>query len=80
MTQDIQTLPAPSVQEVIDAHGALRVLTQALLALLRQILTPPRSVPPGIAHLDDRLRRDIGLPPLERRPPRWAAMVIHPPC
>jgi hypothetical protein len=58
--------PAP-VHSRIDAlvaeHGAWTVLARALRAL---VVRPVRNQPSSVNALDDRLLRDIGLPP---RPP-----------
>ena len=50
-----------SIDATIAQHGALRVFSAALLALVH----PPRLGPPPTRaqDLDDHLRRDVGLPP-----------------
>jgi hypothetical protein len=56
-----------SVEAVIAEYGAWRVLLQAL----QSALFAPRPALADIKALDDRLRRDIGLPPLSQSPPDW---------
>lgn len=56
-----------SVAAVIAEHGAWRVLLQAL----RSALFAPRRPLADITALDDRLRRDIGLPALSPGPRDW---------
>jgi hypothetical protein len=48
----------PTIESVLAAHGAGKVLRAALLALLRGRSHPEKS----LAALPDHLRRDIGLP------------------
>ncbi|MGO4854881.1 hypothetical protein [Phaeovulum sp. W22_SRMD_FR3] len=48
----------PSIESVLAAHGAGKVLRAALLALLRGQGDPEKA----LVALPDHLRRDIGLP------------------
>ena len=67
---DIQTRrgaidPAKAIDAFIDRHGAWRVLRAALWAV---VAGRRRHTTSDLAVLDDRMRRDIGLPPAERDP------------
>ena len=53
--------PAPSIEQVLAAHGAGKVLVASFLALLRGRLRKAR--PPDTRHISAHLARDIGLPP-----------------
>ncbi len=55
-----------TIDDLIELHGPRRVLFAALGALLRPA---PRLHIAGIEGMDDRLRRDIGLPPRSGAPP-----------
>lgn len=57
-----------SIDALVTEHGAWRVLLRALRALV----LPPRARPAAsVDALNDRLRRDIGLPPLGPAPGDW---------
>lgn len=56
--------PVPSIDAVLAAHGAGKVLAAAVAAMLRGRFRKTR--PPDERCLSDHLRRDIGLPPVER--------------
>jgi hypothetical protein len=56
-----QTAPLPSIDAVLSAHGAGKVLRAAALAVLRGRFAKPR--PPDLRTLSDHMVRDIGLPP-----------------
>lgn len=58
--------PRLAITQVIDQHGAWRVLRAALLALAAK---GPGPHAPAERWLNDHLRRDIGLPPAPPRPP-----------
>jgi hypothetical protein len=53
--------PVPSIDAVLAAHGAGKVLAVAVAALLRGRFRKAR--PPDARALSNHLRRDIGLPP-----------------
>lgn len=55
--------PVPSIDAVLAAHGAGKVLAAAVAALLRGRFRKTR--PPDGWPLNGHLRRDIGLPPVE---------------
>lgn len=57
--------PARAIDAFIDRHGAWRVLRAALWAV---VVGRPRRGGSDIAGLDDRMRRDIGLPPATHDP------------
>ncbi|MBM3606227.1 MAG: hypothetical protein FJX25_16325 [Alphaproteobacteria bacterium] len=59
----------PAIHRLIDRHGA----TAVSWALVRALLMPRRRRPrpPDPYHLSPHMRRDIGLPPLERHVPRY---------
>lgn len=73
MTTMIQVLPAargvprPAIDSLIAQHGAWAVLRSVLLALAR----PRPPVSRDLGQLNPHLRRDIGLPPVERAPQYW---------
>jgi hypothetical protein len=52
--------PARAIDAFIHRHGAWRVLRAALWAVVAGRVAPPMG---DVAILDDRMRRDIGLPP-----------------
>jgi hypothetical protein len=52
--------PVPSIDAVLAAHGAGKVLAAAVTALLRGRFRKTR--PPDARCLSNHLRRDIGLP------------------
>jgi hypothetical protein len=58
---------AASVEAVIAEHGAWRVLLQAV----RSVLFAPRRPQADTEALDDRMRRDIGLPARLPDPRDW---------
>lgn len=65
-------VPRPDLETLIARHGAARVLWALLRALLNpRRLKRGRPRPPDPAHLGAHLRRDIGLPPHDPRPPRY---------
>lgn len=67
---DLQARPAlPSIDAVLAAHGAGKVLLAALAALLRGRLR--KDHPPDLRHLSDHLARDIGLPPWGKYDPDY---------
>lgn len=55
--------PVPSIDAVLAAHGAGKVLAAAVAALLRGRFRKTR--PPDASRLSNHLRHDIGLPPLD---------------
>ncbi len=63
---------AASLQEMIDEFGALRVFVAALSALLRPRLSS------RLPELDERMRRDMGLPPKAASPPELPLPLRHP--
>ena len=56
----------PSIEDVIAKYGALRVLLVAFANLLAGPWSRPRPTP--ISELDDKLRRDVDLPPAKESP------------
>lgn len=65
--------PVPSIDDVLDAHGARKVLAAAIAALLRGKHRKTRPPDRGLRLPDvgPHLRRDLGLPePVERLFPR----------
>ena len=64
MTKD-QGLSLPNLDLTIAHFGPSRVFWAALLALMR----PKTTGLAGLSDLDDRLRRDMGLPPRTTSPP-----------
>lgn len=65
--------PLLTIEATIAAHGAWRVLSAALLAILMR--RRDRAPPGDAAELGDHLRRDLGLPPAR---PRLAVERIPP--
>lgn len=65
--------PRPDLETLIARHGAASVLWALLRVLLqpRRLTRHRRPHPPDPAHLGAHLRRDIGLPPHDPRPPRY---------
>ena len=59
MTMTMTTPPVAEMRSLIDAHGARRVAAALLRALVARHAAPRPAVP-------DRLRADVGLPPVER--------------
>lgn len=55
--------PAETLAALIDAHGARRVATALLRALLRGRRPRPARPPDAMFRLNAHLRRDIGWPP-----------------
>lgn len=63
---------ALTIDDLIQTHGPRRVLFAALGAMFRP---SPRTVVKGVEGMDDRLLRDIGLPPRSGAPP-WRAVRL----
>lgn len=59
MTMTMTTPPVAEMQSLIDSHGARRVAAALFRALVARRRTRRLAVP-------DRLRADVGLPPVER--------------
>ncbi|GGE10051.1 hypothetical protein SAMN05421774_102251 [Gemmobacter megaterium] len=63
-----------TIDDLIQIHGPRRVLFAALGAMF----TPsPRLRIGGIEGMDDRLLRDIGLPPRSGAPPRLHSRLMR---
>ncbi|MCB1335978.1 MAG: hypothetical protein KDK10_00460 [Maritimibacter sp.] len=60
MTMMTTPLPVAEMHRMIDAHGAAHVARALVRALLARRRRAPRPAVP------DRLRADVGLPPVER--------------
>lgn len=61
---DTNDLPLPSLQALIDRHGALTVGFAYLRATFARLTHPPDR---GVSDLSDHILRDIGMPPQNER-------------
>lgn len=61
--------PVPSIDAVLAAHGAGKVLAAAVAALLRGRFRKTR--PPDGGRISAHMRRDIGLPPVDPGRIHW---------